>query len=320
MANTTAFITGGPYFFQFRLNPNSIQWSYKLNTSTTETYGGRVVQLLGTSIEGFTVTADCGRGGIGELRRVIEYCRQLLLWEKETDSFVTFNMPTQNLSFLCQLSSISFGDSLDNVSFPFTMNFNVQDSVSSILKSRLMTQELNRIRDGMGYRKSFWNDPETPQNIQAEKERQPNKPLATGGGSGGTSYTAPDGQSYSVPNVSGARKTLVSWALTRQGVPYVWGGNDPNNGMDCSGFTKLTYKQIGIDLPRTAAEQGHVGVSVPKEQAQPGDLVCYGSHVAIYLGNGQMIHEPKPGGHCEIRGVYGNPDYRRVIAESGGGS
>ena len=82
------------------------------------------------------------------------------------------------------------------------------------------------------------------------------------------------------------------------GVPYVWGGNTPESGFDCSGFTKYVYGHQGIALPRTSREQARVGRAVPLDFGAmiPGDLLLFAepeeaiSHVAIFVGNGRIIH------------------------------
>ncbi|MGY9068333.1 C40 family peptidase, partial [Streptomyces sp. CAS3] len=81
------------------------------------------------------------------------------------------------------------------------------------------------------------------------------------------------------------------------GRPYVWGANGPS-GFDCSGLMQWSYAHAGIQLPRTSQEQRFAGRRVPLSQARPGDLVVYrsdASHVAMYVGHGQVIHAPHPG-------------------------
>ncbi|MFI8822957.1 NlpC/P60 family protein [Streptomyces sp. NPDC053431] len=81
------------------------------------------------------------------------------------------------------------------------------------------------------------------------------------------------------------------------GRPYVWGATGPS-AFDCSGLMVWSYRQAGIALPRTSQAQRNAGRRIPLSQAQPGDLVTYrgdASHVAIYAGNGQVIHAPYPG-------------------------
>ena len=83
---------------------------------------------------------------------------------------------------------------------------------------------------------------------------------------------------------------IVDFATQFVGNPYVWGGTSLTNGADCSGFVQSVYSNFGIDLPRTSYEQETAGYEVSYSDAQPGDLICYGSHVAIYMGDGQIVH------------------------------
>ena len=83
--------------------------------------------------------------------------------------------------------------------------------------------------------------------------------------------------SGSSSSYSGSGSSVVDYATQFVGNPYVWGGTSLTNGADCSGFVQSVYANFGVSLPRTS-------------YAQPGDLICYGGHVAIYMGNGQIVH------------------------------
>jgi cell wall-associated NlpC family hydrolase len=92
-----------------------------------------------------------------------------------------------------------------------------------------------------------------------------------------------------------AATRAVNAAMSRRGDAYVWGGTRPG-GFDCSGLTQWSYAQAGVTLPRTSRAQYGVGRSVPKDQLRPGDLLFYGGsaasihHVAMYVGDGNMVH------------------------------
>jgi cell wall-associated NlpC family hydrolase len=113
----------------------------------------------------------------------------------------------------------------------------------------------------------------------------------------GTQIKLPGGQTMTAPNERAA--IAVRAALSRLGLPYLWGGTDPNRGMDCSGLTQWAYGQAGIKIPRVAASQT-VGQKVSLNQIQPGDLVIWSGHVAMYIGNGQMVEEPHTGSVCHV--------------------
>mgnify|MGYP002232006220 CR=1 FL=1 len=84
------------------------------------------------------------------------------------------------------------------------------------------------------------------------------------------------------------------------------------SGADCSGFTQSVYAQFGYSLPRTSYEQQNWGTEVSYADAQPGDLICYGGHVAIYMGNNKIVHAsnsaPYPRGGIKISN---NARYRK---------
>lgn len=108
--------------------------------------------------------------------------------------------------------------------------------------------------------------------------------------------------------VSDVRVDLVQYAKQFVGNPYVWGGTSLTNGADCSGFTMSIYKKYGVSLPHHAASQAQLGTKVSLGEAKPGDLVFYAkngsiNHVAIYIGNGQVIHASSPKTGIKISGV-----------------
>lgn len=110
-------------------------------------------------------------------------------------------------------------------------------------------------------------------------------------------------------NNSATAQTIIDAAYSQLGVPYVWGGSTPYGGLDCSGLVQYCHRVAGISLPRTSQAQGGGGIAV--SNPEPGDVVCYGTHIGIYIGNNQMIHAPKPGDVVKVARVYGSPWYRR---------
>ncbi|EFV91935.1 hypothetical protein ES5_08406, partial [Dietzia cinnamea P4] len=108
---------------------------------------------------------------------------------------------------------------------------------------------------------------------------------------GGTEVALPDGSVVTAPNEQAAG--AVRNALSQQGVPYVWGGTTPGQGLDCSGLTQWAYRDAGVEIPRLAQEQG-VGVQVSAQDLMPGDLLVWDGHVAMYIGNGQIVEAGDP--------------------------
>lgn len=102
---------------------------------------------------------------------------------------------------------------------------------------------------------------------------------------------------------------VVDYAVQFVGNPYVYGGTSLTNGCDCSGFTMSVYANFGVKLPRTG--QRSAGYAVGSyEEAMPGDLLFYSGHVAIYMGNGQIVHAATPSqGIC-----IGNARYAKILA------
>lgn len=123
--------------------------------------------------------------------------------------------------------------------------------------------------------------------------------LAAGsGGSSSASYSA-------------RAAKAIAFARAQLGKPYVWGATGPNS-YDCSGLTQAAWRAAGVTLPRTTWDQIDVGTRVSVNDLQPGDLVFYYSdisHVAMYIGNGQMIQAPHTGAVIDIQPVTEMPIY-----------
>ena len=111
-------------------------------------------------------------------------------------------------------------------------------------------------------------DSDSDSEKEAPKEETP-KPTSSGGGKG---------------------QDIANYACKFIGNPYVAGGTSLTNGADCSGFVMSVYKNFGINLPRSSYSQSTVGKGVSYSDARPGDVIYYGGHVGIYIGNGQIVH------------------------------
>ena len=123
--------------------------------------------------------------------------------------------------------------------------------------------------------------------------------------------TSSSSSSSSSSASSGSGSSIVDYATQFVGNPYVWGGTSLTGGADCSGFTQSVYAQFGYSLPRTSYEQQNWGTEVSYADAQPGDLICYGGHVAIYMGNGQIVHASNSRDGIKISN---NAAYRTILS------
>ncbi|WP_218220607.1 C40 family peptidase [Nesterenkonia sp. Act20] len=120
---------------------------------------------------------------------------------------------------------------------------------------------------------------------------------------------------------------VVAQAKKYLGVPYVWGGTNPDVGLDCSGLVQLVFKDLGVKVPRVTYDQLKTGTEIPTlAQARPGDLIVTrnGDHIGIYAGDNKILHAPKPGKDVEIREMFERDadilTIRRVVDAPGASS
>ncbi len=117
--------------------------------------------------------------------------------------------------------------------------------------------------------------------------------------------------------VSDVRVELCEYAKQFVGNPYVWGGVSLTNGADCSGFVLSIYARYGVTLPHSSRAQAGYGTTVSLSEVRPGDLIFYTkggviNHVAIYIGNGQVIHASSPSTGIRISSMYYRTPYKAV--------
>lgn len=122
-------------------------------------------------------------------------------------------------------------------------------------------------------------------------------------------YDDDDDDDDTVETTSDGKK-VIAYACKFVGNPYKFGGTSLTHGVDCSGFTQAVYAHFGISIPRDSTSQRSCGRAVDYKDAQPGDLICYAGHVALYIGNGQIVHASS-----ERTGItYCYATYRTILA------
>lgn len=142
--------------------------------------------------------------------------------------------------------------------------------------------------------------------LQAQAQAQRGNTAAATGSYTTTNYTSV------IDNASGSDmgKRLAKYACQYIGNPYVAGGTSLTNGADCSGFTFRIYSDFGYSIPRTSYEQRSCGTGVDYSSAQPGDLICYDGHVAMYIGGGLIVHASTQRTGIKVS----NANYRPILA------
>lgn len=116
---------------------------------------------------------------------------------------------------------------------------------------------------------------------------------------------------YATGSGSELGKSVANFACQFVGNPYVWGGTSLTEGADCSGFVMSVYNNFGVSLPHSSSADRSVGSAVNGlENAQPGDIICYSGHVAIYIGNGQIVHAST----AKTGIIISNANYRSILS------
>ena len=159
------------------------------------------------------------------------------------------------------------------------------------------------------------------EHIRQEQERIRQEQGSIGQGPGGANQEPPVLGPGQEPGSSGKPaestggtefgRNVADYALQFVGNPYIYGGTSLTNGTDCSGFTQSVYRHFGVSIPRTSGEQAGFGREVPYEDMEPGDLVCYSGHVAMYIGGGRIVHASS---RKEGIKVSNDPAYRTIVS------
>ena len=146
----------GGRVLRFRTAPNSVWWSYRLITHVENTYGGRVVQILGARTEDLTITVECGKGGWNYLRQIVNFMRDMISDQREgTPGLFTYTSRNWRLKVFAL--SVPYQDTFTATTREIELRFKVQEDVSGVQTALGLRSELARLADGVGFRKSEYN-------------------------------------------------------------------------------------------------------------------------------------------------------------------
>ena len=254
-------------------------------------------ELLTTYQETKTYIAELEQQQIAELAEM-EELQANLLEEQERYETMIAQREGEIANFDSQLASAQ------SLAAKYQATINEQNEIIRQEEERIRKEEEERKRREEEERKRREEEERRRQEEEEAKKEQNNNnntanpnpgPLATG-------KNGATGQD------------IIDFACQFIGNKYVYGGNDIYNGIDCSAYVRYVYAQFGYSLPRTSWEQRSVGIEVSYADAKPGDIICYSGHVALYMGNGRIVHasnsKPYPEGGIKISD---NAAYRTII-------
>ena len=182
-----------------------------------------------------------------------------------------------------------------------------QEAAAYKAKIKQQNAEIQKLASQEAARKAE----EEARNREEEAQKKKQNSQSAQNSSNGTATASSGGAKTVPPKIGGGSGSdIAQYACQFVGNPYVPGGTSLTNGADCSGFTQSVYRVYGYSIPRNSSSQRSAGREVSYEEAQPGDLICYAGHVAIYLGNGRIVHASS----VKTGIKYGNATYKPILS------
>lgn len=296
----------------FRFNPDDSQWSYQENTNSTDTIGGRVVQILSVQVQGLTVHGRAGSRG--ELQRLADNVRKIMEYHVQTSRPVTFRVPSRNWNFLVYVSAMpQVGWDVSATSYPYQIELSIYEDITGVQSRKLQLSSLARLAQGIGYNPNVHGG---ASDAFVQEVKSLLAASSTSSGSGNNATVGSQGGDVNLPSGNDhVSQVVLDAAKSQLGVPYVSGAESPGHGFDCSGLTQFCYSKAGVAIPKYTEDQYNLckqkHVVVSKDNLMPADILFYHipgeapfiGHVGIYVGNGKMIAAPHTGANVQVEGV-----------------
>lgn len=140
-----------------KVSPSEVSFGYSLNTSTTDTTAGKVVQILSTSVQDMIVQSNLGasRGNVNDAYRkhiqLVRFCRDLMLWQAKENEPATFTFPRLSYDLKVFLRGQTFSDSLTNITYPYTLMFAIDEDVNGVATTNAMAGVFSSVKKGVGF-------------------------------------------------------------------------------------------------------------------------------------------------------------------------
>lgn len=247
---------------------------------------------------------------MGYIERVYQYANQML------EDYITIKNDVHDLWDRLEEEKASLESDMDQLEANYASLDGQRENLNALLAQKKKTSanydaEIAKARqEAAAAKKLIQQEQQKLKDLQAQLAREKAAEAAAKATYATNDYSA------IIANAAGSElgKQVARFACQYIGNPYVYGGTSLTKGADCSGFTYSVYAQFNYKLPRTSLQQRSAGKAVSYEQAQPGDLICYDGHVALYIGGGLIVHasnsNPYPSGGIKVS----KAQYRTILA------